>query len=129
MKRLLLALCFSTLCFAYDFAGNHFVASYYDCDNGALADATRLEQVMLEAAEACGAHVLNSIKHLFEGDGMTMAVLLSESHASIHTYPEHGACFVDLFTCGNHCDHEKFHHVLAEYLKPKHFSGDLFDRN
>jgi S-adenosylmethionine decarboxylase len=47
-----------------------------------------------------------------------MALLLSESHAAIHTYPEHNACFVDLFTCGDHCHNEPFDRVLREYLKP-----------
>jgi S-adenosylmethionine decarboxylase len=48
-----------------------------------------------------------------------MTILLSESHASIHTYPEHGKCFVDLFTCGDKCDHNVFNEVMQEYLKPR----------
>lgn len=129
MKNLLLSLFLICSAFGYEFAGNHFVASYYECDEQALVDNFRLEEVMLCASKASGAQVLNFISHHFDGQGLTMAILLSESHASIHTYPEHRACFVDLFTCGDHCDYEKFHHVLAEYLKPRHYSGDLFDRN
>ncbi|MCB1118082.1 MAG: adenosylmethionine decarboxylase [Chlamydiia bacterium] len=129
MKYFLTTLILACSLFGYEFSGNHFVASYYGCNEQALIDVQRLEEVMLEASIASGAQVLNSISHHFDGQGLTMAVLLSESHASIHTYPEHRACFVDLFTCGEHCDHEKFHHVLAEYLKPRHYSGDLFDRN
>ena len=48
-----------------------------------------------------------------------MVLLLSESHASIHTYPEYNSCFVDLFTCGQKCSAEKFDMYLREYLKPK----------
>jgi S-adenosylmethionine/arginine decarboxylase-like enzyme len=48
-----------------------------------------------------------------------MTITLSESHASIHTYPEHGKCFVDLFTCGDKCDHEVFNDALKAYLQPK----------
>ena len=48
-----------------------------------------------------------------------MTILLSESHASIHTYPEHGKCFIDLFTCGDKCNHEEFNETVKAYLKPK----------
>jgi S-adenosylmethionine/arginine decarboxylase-like enzyme len=34
-----------------------------------------------------------------------MIAVLSESHASFHTFPETGDIFVGLFTCG-HCDPE-----------------------
>jgi S-adenosylmethionine/arginine decarboxylase-like enzyme len=49
---------------------------------------------------------------------MTAVLLLAESHASIHTYPEHQACFVDLFTCGRACSAERFDAVLRQYLRP-----------
>ena len=41
----------------------------------------------------------------FEPHGVTMIAVLSESHASFHTFPETGDIFVGLFTCG-HCDPE-----------------------
>lgn len=103
----------------YQFAGTHFVASYTECDIEALSDVDSLHSAMQEAAEQSGATILQSIHHVFPPDGFTMVILLSESHASIHTYPEHGSCFVDLFTCGNKCSHEAFDTFLQSYLKPK----------
>lgn len=29
---------------------------------------------------------------------------ISESHLTIHTWPEHGAALIDLFTCGDSTD-------------------------
>ena len=37
--------------------------------------------------------------HLYTASGTVLA-LLAESHASLHTYPESGDIFVDVFTCG-----------------------------
>ena len=103
----------------YEFTGRHLVANYFECDHEALIQATDLIEVMKRAVEASGATLLESSQYIFPGSGMTAAMLLSESHASIHTYPEHGACFVDLFTCGDKCSAAKFDAAIREYLKPQ----------
>jgi S-adenosylmethionine decarboxylase len=102
----------------YEFYGQHFTASYKNCDAEALSNTTNLIQTLKNAIQASGATLLNCIHVDFPGGGMTAVYLLSESHASVHTYPEHAACFVDLFTCGNKCSHEAFHEILESYLKP-----------
>ena len=45
--------------------------------------------------------LLNLITHKFEPQGITAVALLSESHISIHTWPEDGSCAVDVYTCGS----------------------------
>ncbi len=112
----------------YSFEGRHFVASYKMCDQTALLDIPHLTQAMLKAAQASGAQVLNYQCHEFPGGGFTMVIMLSESHASIHTYPEFGACFVDLFTCGTTCSSSNFNRCLRAYLKPEYVDGQLLER-
>ncbi len=104
---------------AYQFRGVHFIASYCDCDMQALTELNQLADAMKWAVEQSGATILEVSSWKFLPDGLTMVLLLSESHASIHTYPEHSSCFVDLFTCGDKCSAEKFDAALREYLKPK----------
>lgn len=111
------------------FSGKHFLASYVDCDLNAIADLKRMLEAMDQAVTASGATVLNSTPHVFPPNGLTVVYLLSESHASIHTYPEHGACFVDLFTCGDNCFAEKFDEALRSYLKPKKVNARMFLRH
>lgn len=112
----------------YEFKGQHFIASYYGCDSESLTDSEALRGVMNQAAEASGATVLTESYYLFDEGGMTQVLLLSESHASIHTYPEHNACFVDLFTCGDTCQSEPFHQTLKEFLKPAHTELEIIRR-
>ncbi len=108
----------------YEFKGQHFLASYCDCDHEALVDLKALEQAMLSSAEKSGATVLKSASWEFlPENGFTMVILISESHASIHTYPEFNACFVDLFTCGEKCSSEYFDQALRSYLHPKSVNG------
>ena len=113
----------------YDFVGKHFIASYYGCSDSAILDRAKLQGVMVEAAKASGATVLDHSNFHFEEGGYTLVILLSESHASIHTYPEHHACFIDLFTCGDRCSYEKFHRVLAEYLQPVDSHFQIIERS
>jgi len=102
----------------YQFKGKHFVASYLDCNDRAIRNVEELKIAFIKAAEASHATIIGESDYVFAPDGLTMVVLLSESHASIHTYPEHHACFVDLFTCGDKCSSESFDNVLREFLKP-----------
>lgn len=103
----------------YEFSGKHFTASLVGCDNEALTDVSKLREAMLEAVALTGATVLDVCDYTFSGNGFTMVILLSESHASIHTYPEVSSCFVDLFTCGERCRHDPFEERLVEFLQPK----------
>ena len=112
----------------HEFAGKHFLASYLDCDPRALKDVDALIAAMDKAVEASGATILDSNAYRFSPEAVTVVYLLSESHASIHTYPEYGACFIDLFTCGETCTSEKFDQTLREYLKPKQVDARLFLR-
>ncbi len=113
----------------YQFKGVHFFVSYCDCDREALSDVESLKSAMTEAVNLSGASILESSSWIFPPSGLTMVFLLSESHASIHTYPEHGACFVDLFTCGEHCSAEQFDAAMRAYLKPKSVNHRTFIRN
>ena len=113
----------------YSFRGKHFVASYIDCDLVSISNLDGLIQAMDRAVHESGATVLDKTPYVFPPNGLTIVYLLSESHASLHTYPEHGACFVDLFTCGDTCSSERFDEVLREYLQPKFVNARVFMRS
>ena len=110
------------------FYGKHFTASYLECDEEAVRDNEGVRHALLEATEASQARVLGYIEYEFVPQGFTMAILLSESHATIHTYPEHRACFVDLFTCGEGCCSRGFDEVMRKYLQPKRTEINEFVR-
>jgi len=113
----------------HEFAGKHYIASFLDCDVNALSDLQGLMAAMDKAVFSCGATVLNKTYHVFPPDGLTAVYLLSESHASIHTYPEYGACFVDLFTCGEKPSAKIFDEVLRSYLRPAKVETRYFLRS
>ncbi len=113
----------------HEFYGRHLLASYMGCAVEALADRAGLRRAVHEAAAESGATVLGAVEHVFPEGGYSLVLLLSESHASIHTYPEHGACFVDLFTCGRTCSAERFDRVLRARLRPKQTDSQIICRD
>ena len=48
-----------------------------------------------------GATVLGVLSRKFEPQGVTVLVVLAESHASLHTWPETERAYIDVFTCGD----------------------------
>ena len=69
---------------------------------GDVSDNIKLWQGFIECVNHLpGITVINSITHNFPGGGFTGLVLLGESHAAIHTWPEHGRAWVELVTCGD----------------------------
>jgi S-adenosylmethionine decarboxylase len=49
--------------------------------------------------KGAGATILHAVSHTFPGSGLTCALLLSESHAVLHTWPETGTVNLDIFSC------------------------------
>ncbi|MEN4920963.1 adenosylmethionine decarboxylase [Achromobacter spanius] len=81
--------------------GRHVLADFRGVQAGLLTDAAALERQMTAAALAAGAQVLGAHFHHFgEGAGVTGVVMLSESHISIHSWPEHRFAALDIFMCG-----------------------------
>ena len=79
--------------------GKHLIATV--AGGPVLDDAKAVQDAMIEACVSSGATVLHSRAHKFEPQGVTVIVMLAESHFSIHTWPERGTGCLDVFTCGD----------------------------
>lgn len=99
--------------------GRHLLADMYGLAEDPLRDAQALETLLIAAAQAARAHVLSShFRHFGGAAGVTGVVVLSESHISIHTWPEHGFAAVDIFMCGDACP-ERALALLEAALAPE----------
>ncbi|USB34236.1 adenosylmethionine decarboxylase [Paenibacillus sp. YPG26] len=103
----------------YSTFGRHVAVDTWGVDFEVLNNAELLQAHMVEAAEACGATVLSVQAKQFEPQGATVLVMLSESHLSIHTYPERGFAAVDCYTCGDTVDPQLAIDYLVSILKPE----------
>jgi len=58
-----------------------------------------IEILMKKIIEVGKLNVIGSLQNQFSPIGATMIYLLSESHLSIHTYPEKCYCAIDIYSC------------------------------
>ena len=59
----------------------------------------RVTTTFVEALQNAGATVVQAVSHNFPGAGLTCILILAESHAVLHTWPETGTVNIDIFSC------------------------------
>ena len=84
--------------------GTHVVCELSGCDAKALTDVDAVRDMMIGAANASRATIMEVAFHRFEPQGVSGVVILAESHIAIHTWPETGYAAMDFYTCGDHTD-------------------------
>jgi S-adenosylmethionine decarboxylase proenzyme len=82
----------------------HVPPSLYSIDlSGCTGFADRspaeVMAVFAAALRGAGATVVEEVFHLFPGTGLTCVLILAESHAVLHTWPETGTMNIDIFSC------------------------------
>jgi S-adenosylmethionine decarboxylase len=84
-----------------DGAGLEWIVEAYGCDADALADPDALTALYARLVDDLALHPVGDARwHRFPGTGgVTMLVLLAESHLACHTFPEHGSLCLNLFCC------------------------------
>jgi S-adenosylmethionine decarboxylase len=58
----------------------------------------------VSALTKAGATVVQTASHHFPGTGLTAVVILAESHAVLHSWPETGTLHLDIFSCSARLD-------------------------
>lgn len=98
--------------------GRHVIVELWGCQN--IDSLQAVEEAIREAVAATNATLRDLQVFPWEPyNGVSGIAILSESHLSIHTWPELGYAAVDVFTCGEHTDPEAAIPVLRERFQPK----------
>ena len=69
------------------------------CSDLADRDAGEIMGTFCAALRRAGATVVEELAHAFPETGLTCVLILSESHAVLHTWPETGTVNIDIFSC------------------------------
>jgi S-adenosylmethionine decarboxylase proenzyme len=69
------------------------------CANLATLSPDHVTAVFTWVVEEAGATVVRGVSHHFPETGLTSVLILTESHAVLHTWPETGTVHLDIFSC------------------------------
>ena len=100
--------------YGMDTMGRHVISELWGCDFDKLNDIEFIEKTFVDAALKSGAEIREVAFHKFAPQGVSGVVIISESHLTIHTFPEHGYASIDVYTCG-HLDPT----IAADYIADK----------
>jgi S-adenosylmethionine decarboxylase len=81
--------------------GHHYIVEGSGCTADVISRVEQVEQIMVRAAEVANVQVWAISFHRFSPTGVSGVVVISESHLSVHTWPELGYVALDIFTCGD----------------------------
>ena len=113
-------------------SGLHMIMDIKDIQNEELLNDCAALKILLDMiCTKYEYNILQKNEHIFQPQGCTILYLLSESHISIHTFPEKNYLALDIYTCRNYTDHsvylEIYEFIIAE-LKAKKETPIIIDR-
>ena len=113
-------------------SGKHLI-----CDIKNIKNLERLNSVMeLKKMfdNICDVHqytILHKMEHIFTPHGITIIYMLSESHISIHTFPEKRYAAMDIYTCREYPNNDVYHEIqdyLSEMFESDHSAFTIVER-
>ncbi len=99
--------------------GRQILVDLYDCKPECLNQIEVVKRLLIDVAEAINVNVIDSAFHQFAPCGVSGVLVISESHISIHTWPEFRYAAVDVFTCGDKISPAKIQAEISDRFGAK----------
>ena len=103
--------------------GKHIYGNLYGVDEEILGNKPLLEKTLINAAKVSKATILDMKSWVVHGPkgGVSIIVLVDESHLALHTWIEYNYATIDIYTCGEHTEPRNGLRLILETLKPKEY--------
>ena len=108
--------------------GEHYICDLSNCDRKLLMSSEKVKKLFSKAVHESGLTVVDEGFYKFSPHGFTCFLLLAESHASLHAWPEFGYSAIDLFTCNLGRDLTSLIERIKDMLGAESFTLRQFDR-
>ena len=76
-----------------------FSADLSGCTALSVLAGDEVADLFIDALGRAGATIVDTVSHAFPKTGLTCVLILRESHAVLHTWPETGTINIDIFSC------------------------------
>lgn len=98
-------------------SGKHMICDIKEIKNHSfLNNIDLLKNFLDELCEKYNYTILTKSEHKFSPQGITILYMLSESHISIHTFPEHNYAAMDIYTCRYYENNEVYNKIYGEII-------------
>ena len=100
----------------YESSGKHMICDFKGIQNTNLLNNMR--ELKNKLKQICKKHdfqILQETEHQFTPQGCSILFLLSESHLSIHTFPEKNHMSFDIYTCRQYNNNNEYNKIY-QYL-------------
>jgi S-adenosylmethionine decarboxylase len=108
--------------------GTHIIATLASDDKAFLEEYTSFRLLIEKLIQEHSLQKLGEVYHNFSPAGYTGVVCLSESHLSVHTWPEHGRINVDIYLSNFQRNNDGTVAHIYEKIK-KHFNAAVVNEN
>ena len=109
----------------YKSSGKHMICDFKNIKNTNLLNNIDDLKIMLN--NICinnNFTILNTSEYLFQPIGCSIIFLLSESHISIHTFPEKNHMSFDIYTCRQYTNNDEYLKIFNYLLGKLNASPD-----
>jgi len=106
----------------------HTLIEFHDCEPARLKRAREVKAALCAAVRRGGGTIVKALFHNFSPYGVSGVVVITESHVTIHTWPEHGYAAVDIFSCSEKLNHQTILSTLKRALSAGRVSRKSFRR-
>ncbi len=107
---------------------HHTLLEYYECDPARLKRSREVKKLLCQSVQAGGGKIVKAVFHNFSPYGVSGVVVITESHVTIHTWPEHAYAAVDIFSCSDKLDHQTIRDRLKAALRSRRLKAKTFPR-
>jgi S-adenosylmethionine decarboxylase len=76
-----------------------FSADLSGCAALPVLTSDEVADLFIAALDRAGGTIVEAVAHAFPKTGLTCVLILRESHAVLHTWPETGTVNIDIFSC------------------------------
>lgn len=108
--------------------GTHIFLNVYNVPSPLLHSLQDGKPICDQIVQELQLHIVGEVTHQFQPHGYTLLYLLSESHFSIHTYPEYQSCYIDIFCCNKDFQQEKAVRLIRTLFQTDRVSFYVMNR-
>lgn len=106
-------------------SGKHMICDIRGIENNEFLNSIANLKIMLYSiCDSCNFQILQEVNYEFTPQGCSILFLLSESHISIHTFPERKHMSLDLYTCREYENDEEYKNIYVFLLETLSASKD-----